>query len=109
MKLNLAASLLGVALFLPTLALQVPQSHAQAAVDLKALPPELAAVLGEKRALAELSPDELKARFKLLQQAAAQPGLPPALHDQIVAMAGATGATCTLGCTAGAGAGAAAA
>ena len=34
MKMKLATSLLGVALFLPTLALQVPPSFAQAAVDL---------------------------------------------------------------------------
>ena len=90
MKLKLAASLLSFALFVPTLASQVPYSQAQTAIDLKALPPEFAAVLSEKRKLAELSPDELKARIKLLQQAAALPDLPPALHDQIVAMADAT-------------------
>lgn len=90
MKIKFAASLLGAALFLPIMTWHMPQSYAQAAIDLKALPPEFAPVLGEKRKLAELTPDELKARFKLLQNAAALPNLPPALHDQIIAMADAT-------------------
>lgn len=90
MKLKLAASLLGFALFVPILASQVLHSQAQTAIDIKALPPKFAAVLSEKRKLTELSPDELKERFKLLQQAAALPDLPPALHDQIVTMEDAT-------------------
>ncbi len=90
MKLKLAASVLGVALFLPTLVFYAPQSYAQATVDVAQLTPELAAVMGDKRALAELSPSELKARLKLLKQAANAPDLQPALHDQIVAMEKAT-------------------
>ena len=90
MKTKLAVSLLVVGLFLPTMAWHVPLSYAQVAIDLKAFPPEFAPVLGEKRKLAELSPDELMVRFNLLQQAAALPDLPPALHDQVIVMADAT-------------------
>ena len=90
MKMKFVTGLLSAALFLPVMTWQMPHSYAQAAFDLKALPPEFAPVLGEKRKLAELTPDELKARFKLLQQAAALPNLPRALHDQLIAMADAT-------------------
>ena len=86
MKMKLAASVLGVALFLPISTWKIAQSYAQSAIDLKALPPEFVPVLGEKRILAELTADELKARIKLLQQAAALPNLPPVLHEQIIAM-----------------------
>ena len=90
MKMKLAASLLAAALFIPTMTLNMPRAYAQAAVDLATLPPDLAAVFADKRTLAELSPEELKTRFKLLRKAATAPDIPPALHDQIVALAQAT-------------------
>ncbi len=88
MKLKIAASLLGVALFVPPALLPATAVFAQD--QAAGLPPQVQQLLEDKRPLQELSPDELRARFKALRQAMGTPGLPPEAHQKLMQMAEAT-------------------
>lgn len=75
LKLNLGASLVGLALFmLPPVILAKPGfAQADAAA---VLPQDILQILEDKRAVQQLSPDELKVRLHALRQAMADPSLP---------------------------------
>ncbi len=89
MKLKLAASLLGLALFTTPHVAMAQDATAPAAATVN-LPQEFAQLLADKRKLQELSPEELKARFKLLRQLLGDQNLTPELHAQVKQMAEAT-------------------
>ncbi len=89
MQLKLATSLLGLALISSPLAAQsTDQKSASGQVIAQPqVPQEVLALLADKRPIAELSVEELKARFKAARQFAKDENLPPETRSQLKAVA----------------------
>ncbi len=90
MQLKLATSLLGLALISSPLAAQTaaPQPAAQDAAPAQVqMPQEVLALLADKRPVAELSVEDLKARLKAARQFAKDENLPPETRSQLKAVA----------------------